>query len=164
MDVFSPLITYLVNLSFKEGCFPDQFKQAQVTPLIKKTGLDETDPANYRPISNLNTLGKIIERIFLTRLLPHIYSTGNFSPMQSAYRKRHSTETAMLKILDDLYRLIDRKKAAVLIGLNLSAAFDTIDHNILIERLNTTFGVSGTSADLDTVLPHVKDSVCKSRK
>ena len=90
--MFVRLVKHLVNLSFTEGCFPDQFKQAQVTPLVKKTGLDETDPVNYSPISNLNTLGKIIERIFLKRLLPHIYSTGNFSPMQSAYRKKHSTE------------------------------------------------------------------------
>ena len=120
VDVFAPMITRLINLSFTEGCFPDQFKQAQVTPLIKKAGLDETDPANYTPISNLNTIGKIIERICLVRMLPHISSTGNFSPLQSAYRKRHSTETALLKILDDLYRVVDYKKAAVLTYLQSS--------------------------------------------
>ncbi|MCI0560555.1 MAG: reverse transcriptase domain-containing protein, partial [Nitrososphaera sp.] len=145
VDVFAPLITRLVNLSFSEGCFPDQFKQAQVTPLIKKAGLDETDPSNYRPISNLNTIGKIIERVCLARILPHVASTGNFSPLQSAYRKSHSTETALLKILDDLYRVVDGKSAAVLIGLDLSAAFDTVDHAILIERLRQVFGISGTA-------------------
>ena len=144
-DVFVPLITRLINLSFQEGCFPDKFKRAQVTPLLKKPGLDEKDPSNYRPISNLNTIGKIIERVCLARLLPHVACTGNFSPMQSAYRKMHSTETALLKILDDLYRIIDSKNAAVLIGLDLSAAFDTVDHRILIERLKTTFGITGTA-------------------
>ena len=62
-DVFSPLIARLANLSFSEGRFPDRFKVAQVTPLIKKEGLDVNDPANYRPISNLNTILKIIETL-----------------------------------------------------------------------------------------------------
>ena len=140
--VFAPLIARLANLSFSEGCFPAQFKLAQVTPLLKKAGLDEGDPANYRPISNLNTIGKVIERLFLARLMPHIAASKSFSPMQSAYRKLHSTETALLKIMDDLYRIVDRKKSAVLISLDLSAAFDTIDHTILIERLKLRFGVS----------------------
>lgn len=154
VDVFAPLITRLINLSFSEGCFPAQFKQAQVTPLIKKAGLDESDPASYRPISNLNTIGKIIERICLARILPHVASTGNFSPLQSAYRKKHSTETALLKILDDLYRVVDGKRAAVLIGLDLSAAFDTIDHDILIERLRSVFGFS------ELALAWVKSYLC----
>jgi hypothetical protein len=145
-DVLAPLITRLINLSFQDGCFPEKFKQAQVTPLIKKPGLDENDPSSYRPISNLNTIEKIIERVCLARLLPHVASTGNFSQFQSAYRKLHSTETALLKILDDLYRIIDSKSAAVLIGLDLSAAFDTIDHSVLIERLKSTFGITGMAS------------------
>ena len=60
-DVFAPLIVHLANLLFEEGKFPDQYKLAQVTPLLKKIGLDASDPANYRPISNLNTVSKIIE-------------------------------------------------------------------------------------------------------
>ena len=147
IDVFAPLITHLANLSFSEGCFPNQFKQAQVTPLLKKSGLDQSDPANYRPISNLNTIGKIIERLFLARLLPHVAETGNFNPLQSAYRKNHSTETALLKILDDLYRIIDSKNAAVLIGLDLSAAFDTINHSMLLDRIQHTFGLTGSAHD-----------------
>ena len=110
-EVMSPLIAHLANLSFKEGRFPDRFKIAQITPLIKKDGLDANDPANYRPISNLNTISKIIERLCLTRLAPHIAATGHFNPLQSAYRKYHSTETALLKILDDLYRIIDDRRS-----------------------------------------------------
>ena len=141
-DVMAPLICRLANLSFADGVFPTCFKLAQVTPLLKKTSLDEDDPANYRPISNLNTISKVIERLALARFLPHVAASGNFSPLQSAYRKHHSTETALLKILGNLYRIIDEKKTAVLIGLDLSAAFDTIDHNILMERLHSVFGVS----------------------
>ena len=103
--------------------------------------MDESDPANYRPISNLNTIGKIIERLFLVRLTPHVASSGNFNSMQSAYRKQHSTETALLKIMDDLYQIVDNCMATVLIGLDLSAAFDTIDHGILIQHLVSAFQV-----------------------
>jgi len=144
-DVITPLIVHLANLSFAEGRFPDGFKTAQVTPLIKKDGLDANDPANYRPISNLNTISKIIERLCLVRLTPHVAATGQFNPLQSAYRKHHSTETALLKILDDLYRIIDDRRSAVLVGLDLSAAFDTIEHDILIERLRSVFGITGSA-------------------
>ena len=61
------------------------------------------------------------------------------------YRKHHSTETALLKILDNLYSIVNDRRSAVLVGLDLSAAFDTIEHDILIERLQTVFGVSGTA-------------------
>ena len=77
-DVLTPLIVRLVNLSFAEGYFPRQFTRAQVTPLIKKEGLDVSDPANYRPISNLNTISKVMERLCLARLLPHIASNRIF--------------------------------------------------------------------------------------
>ena len=146
-DVMSPLICHLANLSFAEGVFPSPFKLAQITPLLKKDGLDDDDLANYRPISNLNTISKVIERLALARLLPHVGASCNFSTLQSAYRKQHSTETALLKILDDLYRIVDDRKAAVLIGLDLSAAFDTIDHDILISRLESVFGVSGAALE-----------------
>ena len=86
-----------------------------------------------------------MERLCLARLMPHIAASQHFSPMQSAYRKLHSIETALLKIMDDLYRIVDRKKSAVLIGLDLSAAFDTIDHAILIKRLEQRFGISGVA-------------------
>src|SRR6478609_8729872 len=80
-DVLAPLIACLANLSFAEGRFPDRFKLAQVTPLIKKDGLDSNDPANYRSISNLNTISKVIERLCLTRILPHVAATGRFNPL-----------------------------------------------------------------------------------
>ena len=72
---------------FREGRFPDRFKIAQVTPLIKNDGLDVNDPANYRPISNLNTISKIIERLCLARLTPHIAATGHFQPVAICLQK-----------------------------------------------------------------------------
>jgi len=85
-SVFSELIADLANFSFQEGCFPTMFKHAIVTPLVKKPGLDPNSPSSYRPISNLNNISKILERIFLSRLQPHITPSPNFNPLQSAYR------------------------------------------------------------------------------
>ena len=91
----------------QEGVFPAKFKTAQVTPLIKRHGLDDTDPANYRPISNLNTVSKIVVRLFLTRLTPHVVSSPSYNPLQSAYRRLYSTETALLKMTNDIYEAMD---------------------------------------------------------
>jgi len=141
-NVFAPIVARLANLSFTEGQFPSSLKTAQVLPLLKKPGLDRSAPANYRPISNLSTVSKVIERLALARLKPHVYSSSNFNPLQSAYRPGHSTETALLHILNSLYEAIDSKKLTVLIGLDLSAAFDTVDYDILVERLRSDFGIN----------------------
>ena len=143
--VFSELISILANLSFSQGSFPTKFKFAAVSPLLKKTGLDADDPSNFRPISNLNNISKILERLFLTRLLPHVTASPNFNQLQSAYRQHHSTETALLATLDNIYRSSDNGKPSVLISLDLSAAFDMIDHNLLSSRLHTSFGITGTA-------------------
>jgi len=144
VDVFAPIITKLANLSMQTGKFPSSYKQAQVLPLLKKAGLDSSSPANYRPISNLSTVSKVLERLVLTRLRPHLLGSANFSQYQSAYRKGHSTETALLEVLDGVYTAADDKKVTVLIGLDLSAAFDTVDHGILLQRLQSEFGVTET--------------------
>ena len=142
-DIFSPVICKLANLSFTDGHFPGAFKMAQITPLLKKPGLDVNSPSNYRPISNLNTISKILERLFSSRLNDHIKKSKNLNPFQSAYRKQHSTETALLRIMDDIFTTIDDKKIIVLVSLDLSAAFDTLDHFTLLHRLEQSFGVSG---------------------
>jgi hypothetical protein len=142
-EIFAPIICSLANLSFSEGHFPESFRLAQVTPLIKKPGLDPDVPANFRPISNLNNISKILEKLFSSRLQDHVKLSTNLNPFQSAYRKHHSTETALLKIVNDIYTSIDGKKIAVLVSLDLSAAFDTLDHSTLLTRLEETFGISG---------------------
>jgi len=146
-DVFTPAITRLANLSLQTGRFPSHFKRAQVLPLLKKAGLDSSSPANYRPISNLATISKLLERLVLSRLRPHLLGSPNFSQYQSAYRTGHSTETALLEVLDGVYSAADDKQISVLIGLDLSAAFDTVDHSILIERLRSEFGLTDTPLD-----------------
>jgi len=144
--VFSEIISVLANLSFSEGCFPTLFKKAVVTLLLKKPCLDNSAPSSYRPISNLNFISKILERLFLIRIQPHIFSSPNFNQHQSAYRRNYSTETALLSTTNSFFQSSDSTdtgKSTLLISLDLSAAFDTIDHSIL-SRLNTSFGLTGT--------------------
>ena len=114
-----------------------------VTPLLKKSGLANDDLSNYRPISNLPYISKFIERIIHQRITTHIDSFPTVSPFQSAYRKFHSTETALLRIYNDLLLAIDKQKVSALVLLDLSAAFDTLDHGILLHRLEAWFGISG---------------------
>ena len=90
----------------------------------------------------MSTVSKIFER--LLRLRPLLLESANFCKYQSAYRKGHSTETALLEILDGMYTAADDKQVTVLISLDLSAAFDTVDHEVLLQRLQSEFGVTDT--------------------
>ena len=123
--------------------FPSSFKIAQVTPLLKRAGLDKDNPANYRPISNLNNISKLLEKLLLIRIHNHVTSSPNFNLNQSAYRPYHSTETALILTLDHILHSADQGSSSVLVSLDLNAAFDTIDHNILLSRLENSFGIHG---------------------
>lgn len=96
--------------------------------------MDVDSAANYRLISNLNTFSKVLEKLFSSRLGKHVQSSSNINVFQSAYKKNHSTETSLLKIWDG-------KKVTILVSLDLSAAFDSIDHSTLLQRLEHMFGV-----------------------
>ena len=142
-DLIVP-ITAIINLSMQEGVVPPDFKQALVTPLIKKKTLCRNEFKNYRPISNLSFLSKILEKIVAKRLNAHIEEHLLSNHVQSAYKRFHSTETALLKIHNDIICNMDNGKVTALTLLDLSAAFDTIDHSTLLERLHVHFGISGT--------------------
>ena len=106
--------------------------------------MDGAYPANYRPISNLNIISKMLERLFLRRILPQESSSPNYNPLQSAYRRSHSAETALLKMTDDISTSMDSSRCTIMIALDMSAEFDTIDHDVLLQRLRHTFGIAGT--------------------
>ena len=147
VDVMAPVITRLANMSFSTGVFPSTLKHGRVTSLLKKPGLDKTVMANYRPITNLSTLSKLLERLVLSRLRSHVLSSGNFSEFQSAYRAGHSTETALLRVFNDVVRNIDNQRVTVLLALDISAAFDTIDFGVLADRLKVDFGIDGVALE-----------------
>jgi len=144
-DVFTPIITRLANLSFQSRNFSSSYKRAQVLPLPKKAGMDTLSLANYRPISNLSTVFKMLERLAVACLCPRLLGSANFSQFQSAYRKGNCTETALLEVLDSVYTATDDKQVTVLVGLDLSAAFDTVSHDTLLDRLQREYGVTGTA-------------------
>ena len=146
IDVLVTPIVSIVNLSLFEGCFPTHFKSALVSPLLKKPTLNRDDMKNYRPVSNLSFLSKILEKIVASRLNSHINSSHTSNDYQSAYRKFHSTETT-LKIHNDILSSTDDGRVTALTLLDPSAAFDTIDHTILLRRLGNWFGVSGKALD-----------------
>ena len=147
IDVLVTPIVSIVNLSLSQGCFPTHFKSSLVSPLLKKLTLNRDDMKNYRPVSNLSFLSKILEKVVTSRLNSHINSSHTSNDYQSAYRKFHSTETALLKIHNDILSSMDDGRVTASALLDLSAAFDTIDHIILLRRLGDWFGVSGKALD-----------------
>ena len=133
----------IFNRSLSKGQFPAIFKEAFITPALKKPGLDAADVSSYRPISNLSVLSKLLERLVARQLMHYLSSTNLLPSLQSGFRPGHSTETAVLRVLSDILQAVDQGDVAALILLDLSAAFDTVDHPILLQRLRSTFGFGG---------------------
>ena len=140
LDILLPCITKLVNYSLIDGSFPSAFKRAVFTPLIKKASLPRNNLKNYRPVSGLCFLSKLVERVVAKQLTSHINNNKLDNQHRSAYKPGHSTETALLSIK---MRPIFLWHAALVL-LDLSATFDTIDHNILLGYLKTWFGLGRT--------------------
>lgn len=143
LEILCPVITNIVNLSMSTGTFPTKFKHALVRPLLKKSHLDAEIMKNYRPVSNLTCVSKLIEKIVAARLQEHMKENELNEIFQSAYKKGHSTETALLRVHNDILSAIDKGHAMLLVLLDLSAAFDTIDHDTLLTLLQDVIGVEG---------------------
>src|SRR6218665_3298643 len=121
------------------------FKRSLVTLLIKRTNLDKENPSNYRPISSLSFLSKLIERIALARLNDYLSLNSLLNPHQSGFTKHHSTETLLVSLYNKLVSAVSHKKVSCLRLHDISTAFDTIEHNLLLHRLSSLFGISGTA-------------------
>lgn len=145
IHILLPYLVYIFNLSLQSGVVPLAFKRAAVRPKPKTLNLDLSDPSNFRPISHLSFLSKTLERVVSSRLTEHLSSHGMDDVFQSGFKPLHSTETALLRVTDDLRRAAGRGCVSFLVLLDLTAAFDTVDHAVLIERLSTCVGLSGTA-------------------
>ena len=123
------------NVTFKL-----KFKNSLVKPLLKKSSLDQICVNNYWLVSNLPFLSKVCEKVVCPRLIEHMDANHYFEKYQSAYRKFHSMESALLQIHNDIIKSLDSKKCVALIMLDISAAYDTIDHQMLLRRLQYQAG------------------------
>lgn len=133
-EVFSAVgsfILALINTCFSSGCFPAPFKHAIVQPLIKKPSLDLSVLSNFRPISKLPFLSKVLEKVICVQLQSFLIQNDIYEKFQSGFRSCHSTETALLRVFNDLVLTDDSGCAAILVTLDLTAAFDTVDHRTL---------------------------------
>ena len=159
--MFVPIITDIVNLSFSTGTFPDKLKHAIITPVIKKQNVDANALKNFRPVSNIPYLSKVIERHAVDNISRYMTANELGEPLQSAYKPVHSTETALLKVKSDIMESVSHRKGVFLALLDLSAAFDTVNHKILLSRLANDFGIYGNVLKwISSYLSNRTTSVC----
>lgn len=133
-----PVLTRVVNNSLQSGCFPEVF------PLLKKPGLDVIFKS-FRPVSNLTFVSKLIERAVFNQIHGHLICTNLYPVAQSAYRRNHSTETALLNVMNNFLLNMNKQHVTILVLRDLSTAFDTVDHSILLDRLSSKLGLNGTA-------------------
>ena len=134
LPVTLPIIDRIINLSFSTSTFPRQWKQAAVVPIYKKKG--ERDAcSSYRPIALLPVLSRVTEKLVLRQLSAHTQRNNTLTVHQHAYRKGHSTESALLEVCDIAYNAMDNQMVTTDVLVDLSKAFDRVDHSILVKKL-----------------------------
>lgn len=132
-EIISPSITHIVNSSIRQGEFPNDLKGARVIPLYKKGS--KQDPSNYRPVSILSSLSKIIEKIMYEQIDQYLLSQNILYEFQSGFRKSHSTDSCLLFLTDLIKREVDKGNLCGMVMLDLQKAFDTVDHSVLLYKL-----------------------------
>ena len=147
VSIFLPVLTRIINKSLTTGIFPSILKHTVLNPLIKKRSLNTDELKNYRPVANIKFLSKLIEKHVVNNINDHIVKNGLGEEFQSAYCVSHSTETALLKVKSDIMGMIHNEKGVFLVLLDLSAAFDTGNHNVLFNRLECEIGITGTALE-----------------
>ena len=143
VNEIGPIAARLLNSSIDTATVPDLFKHAIVRPLLKKPSLGKNILKNYRPVSNLPFISKVLENVIAAQLDRHIDTNGLADPLQSAYQRLHSTETALVKVHSDISRAMDNGDIVILVMLDLSDAFDTLEHLIMLNRLQRMYGIEG---------------------
>ena len=139
-----PSLAHLVNESLDQGAFYTNWKEALAKPLVKKISLGTT-MTNYRPVSNLQFISKIVERVTLDQFKQHCNSNSLLPNYQSAFRKYYSCETSLVKLVNNILWAMEKQLVTVVVILDLIAAFDTVDHDMLLDVLDKQYGIVGTA-------------------
>ena len=140
LDSINPYLAGLFNSSLASGILQQCFKLDLVTPILKKRCHDHNDFNNYRPVSYLCIIAKILEKPFLSHDSSYFNSYNLYNTCQSAYRPGSNAETALLIVGNDLFLSLNKGNISVLVLLHFSSAFDTIDHSIPLHRIHTDHG------------------------
>ena len=148
------IILCIVNLCFSSGVFPTPRKSSIIFPFIKIQSLDPEILKNYRPVAKLSFISKIIEKAIATQIHDHLINNDIVDKFQSAYKAGHSCETALLRVYNDIVTTIGRGNGAMLVLLNLSAAFDIIDQDNIFCILEKYVGICGNALKLYIYFSH----------
>ena len=146
VDAFLPILTHIANNSLTTGMFASSWKIAVLRPLLKKDGLDRI-LKNYRPVSNLPFISKLIEKCVTEQILEFCMDCNTYPQHQSAYVKNRSCETSLISLFDTLLWNMENGEINILVAIDLSAAFDTVDHSILLNLLENRYGLDGKILD-----------------
>ena len=158
LDVLLPYLVLLVNLSLSTASC-DGLTEAYVVPILKSLTLDHEEFKNYRPVSLLSFVSKLTERVVHARITAHLVENNLQNASQYGYKKHHSCENLLLKLLDDILVGVDSKSGVVVLFVDLSAAFDTVDHAVLLQILQNKFRIT------ESALCWIKSFVsCRSQK
>ena len=139
-----PIFRRVINLSLSSGLLPKELKVALLSSILKKLYADFEQFSHFRPVSNLKFLSKLIEKTVFLQLNSYLGENDLHERRQSAYKIFHSTGTALLTVTNDILLSLDKGENVFLVLLDLSAAFDTINHSFLLVRLQKSFGIRGT--------------------
>jgi retron-type reverse transcriptase len=141
--IIAPSLTYIFNLSLQSGVYVNDSKRARVTPIFKSENKSKCE--NYRPISILSIVSKVFEKEVLRQVYTYVNESNLLAKYQSGFRPQHSTISALIKIRDEILNNMDEGKINCIVFLDIRKAFDSINHNILLSKMRSNFGISGNT-------------------
>ena len=148
VDLIYPIITHIVNSTISTSIFPSNLKHAEIKPQIKDNSQNSNDLKQFRPLSRIPYMSKVIEKVMHQQLDEYIMNHCLHAKYQSGYKKFNSCETAMIHVIDDIQKLLNQGNYVALLILDMSSAFDTVDHDILYEKLRRNFYLGRSAVNL----------------